>query len=67
MGTNLGMSFNTLTRAFSWTPPPGTAGNSYWVRFQSTTPSGGSDYEVVEISVIALGSPNGPLKWVLER
>src|SRR5262245_7180525 len=52
------MSFNQPTRLFSWRPGAGTAGNSYWVGFQVTTPSGGTDYEVIKISVIQPGFPN---------
>lgn len=32
---------------------------NYWVKFQSMTASGGCDYEVVKISVIAPQRPNG--------
>ncbi len=55
--TDLGMTFNPSTQYFTWTPPSGTAGNSYWVRFQAVDASGGADFEVVKISVIQPGKP----------
>ncbi len=50
-----GMTFNPATRTFSWLTPPGSGGNSYWVKFRATTQSGGTASEVVKISVIAPG------------
>jgi hypothetical protein len=52
-------SFNCLpsgeayatTRQFSWTPPSGTSGNTYNVKFLVTTPSGGSDCLIAQFSV----------------
>jgi dipeptidyl aminopeptidase/acylaminoacyl peptidase len=56
-----GMSFTPSTGAFSWTPGGGTAGNSYWVKFRATVPSGGTASEVVKISVIEPGLQELPL------
>jgi hypothetical protein len=50
-----GMTFSPSTREFAWTPDSGNLGHSYWVVFRVTTPSGGTDAEVVKISVIADG------------
>lgn len=48
----LGMAFDTTTHTFSWTPPPGTNGKTYSVRFEVTTPAnGGYDFEIVRIGV----------------
>ena len=46
-----GMAFDTSTRTFSWTPPAGTAGQTFHVKFQVTTPSGGADGILAVISV----------------
>ena len=54
----LGMSFNPVTRTFSWTPPASAIGHSYNVKFLATTPSGGSASQVVIIAVIPpIGGP----------
>ena len=48
---DLGMSFDPMSASFDWTPPPAAAGNTYTVRFQVTTPSGGTAYALARIHV----------------
>ncbi len=47
----LGMQFSPTTRTFTWFPPGGTAGHTYYVRFQVGTPSGGTDAIILAIYV----------------
>jgi multidrug efflux pump subunit AcrA (membrane-fusion protein) len=53
----LGMAFDPGTRTFSWTPPAGTVGQTFHVRFAVTTPSGGTDAIIAVISVAASLGP----------
>ncbi len=46
-----GMNFDPPTRTFSWTPPYSAVGSTYHVRFQVTTPSGGTHYAIARIAV----------------
>lgn len=46
----LGMTFDPATRTFAWHPPLSTAGNTYYVKFIVTTPSGGTDSFIEEIT-----------------
>jgi putative Ig domain-containing protein len=54
----LGMAFTPSTRTFSWTPPSGTAGQTFHVKFMATTASGGTDAIIAVISVV-LGFGSG--------
>jgi hypothetical protein len=55
----LGMTFDTPSRTFSWTPPAGTAGQVFHVKFQVTTPSGGADAILAVINVVQSLGPGG--------
>lgn len=46
-----GMSFDASSRTLSWTPPPSAMGRTFNVRFDVTTPSGGTDYAIARITV----------------
>ena len=46
------MTFVPGTRTLSWTPPVGTAGQTFHVKFAVTTPSGGTDAIIAVISVV---------------
>jgi Tol biopolymer transport system component len=48
---DLGMSFHAPTATLSWTPPAQAEDSMYTVRFQVTTPSGGTDYALARIHV----------------
>jgi len=64
-----GMSFDPGTGTFSWTPPAALAGTRAVVRFQATTPSGGSAYALAVIEVGAatgVGAPGAPASFRLE-
>jgi putative Ig domain-containing protein/WD40 repeat protein len=60
-----GMTFNSTTRTFSWTPPVGSEG-VYYVRFTASDSSGGADWEAIHIYVTPLpGRPLlGPLAMI---
>ena len=49
--TDLGMSFNPGSAGFSWTPPTSSAGGTFTVRFQVTTPSGGTACALARLHV----------------
>jgi hypothetical protein len=51
MRADLGMTFTPATRTFSWNAPIGASDSTYYVRFQITTFSGGSDYAIAKITV----------------
>ena len=53
---DLGMSFDPGSATFAWTPPPASAGSTYTVRFQVTTPSGGTAYALARLHVAELAS-----------
>ncbi len=56
-----GMSFDGGSGAFAWTPHDSFAGRTVTVRFQATTPSGGSAYALARITVgAASGVGDGP-------
>ena len=46
-----GMAFDAGTGVFTWTSPESLAGERAVVRFQATTPSGGSAYVLVDLAV----------------
>ena len=46
-----GMAFDAGSGVFTWTPPESLAGQRVVVRFQATTPSGGSAYALVDFAV----------------
>ncbi|MBI1798407.1 MAG: PD40 domain-containing protein [Candidatus Eisenbacteria bacterium] len=46
-----GMSFDAPSRTFTWTPPSGTAGHIYNVKFVVGTPSGGADAFIAPFTV----------------
>jgi hypothetical protein len=48
----LGMSFDPSTRTFSWTPPAGTVGHLYTVKFRVKTSSGGTDAFIAQFKVV---------------
>ena len=48
-----GMSFDPTTATLTWTPPDSTLGKSYTVRFEVTTPSGGTDAILGILSVVS--------------
>ncbi len=48
----LGMAFDSTTRTFSWTPPQGTAGQVFHVKFAVATSSGGVDAIIAVINVV---------------
>jgi hypothetical protein len=52
------MSFANHT--FSWTPPSGSAGNTYRVKFMVTTASGGTDAFVADFNVVHGSQPPKP-------
>jgi hypothetical protein len=55
----LGMTFVPSTRTFSWTPPGGTRGHNYNIKFLAATSSGGTSSQVVRIAVIPpIGGPS---------
>jgi dipeptidyl aminopeptidase/acylaminoacyl peptidase len=45
------MSFDVTTGIFSWIPPSGTAGRKFNIRFLATTPNGGLDAVIVQLTV----------------
>jgi hypothetical protein len=49
--TPSGMSFDSTTRSISYTPPAGTAGQTYNVKFTVNTPSGGTDSFMAQFQV----------------
>jgi hypothetical protein len=51
MRTDLGMSFNVANRTFTWNAPITASDSVYFVRFQVSTFSGGSDYAIARITV----------------
>jgi len=53
-----GMAFDTLSKTFSWTPPVGTAGNTFIVKFVVSTPSGGADAFLYPITVVHTLGPS---------
>lgn len=55
----LGMAFDPITRNFTWTPPTGTIGNTYNVKFMVTTPTGGTDVIIAQITVYSGLAPAG--------
>lgn len=54
---DLGMAFDPATRTFSWTPPSGTSGQTYNVKFLVDTPSGGTDSFIAQFAVTAPVKP----------
>jgi len=52
--SDLGMSFNTSTHAFHWTPGTGSVNHRYTVKFRVTTPSGGTDYGLARLTIASL-------------
>lgn len=59
---DLGMSFDPGSASFSWTPPPGSAGQTFTLRLQVTTPSGGTAYALARLHVAgpaAVGAGTG--------
>ena len=63
---DLGMSFDPAEAAFSWTPPPAASDSTFTVRFQVTTPSGGTAYALARIHVyvgagVGAGGPAFPV------
>jgi len=61
-----GMSFDSGTRTFFWTPPQAADGTTSNVRFEVVTPSGGTDYAIARIqvsSIVGVGDaePAAPL------
>jgi Tol biopolymer transport system component len=50
---DLGMSFDSGTATFDWTPPASAADSTYTVRLQIMTPSGGTAYALARIHVTA--------------
>ncbi len=57
-----GMSFDSTKHTFTWTPPAGTSGNTYTVKFVVMTPSGGMDAVLCQISVYSGGAPRASLR-----
>lgn len=57
-----GMTFSSATQTFSWTPPAGTAGKKFNVKFMATTPSGGADAFIAQFSVSHATGPERALQ-----
>jgi Tol biopolymer transport system component len=53
-----GMAFTASTGYFAWTPPLGTAGKTFNVKFVVATPSGGTDSFIAQFSVHHPTTPN---------
>ena len=56
---DIGMSFDPVTATFTWTPPESAADSVFTVRFQASTPSGGTAYALarLQVGIAHAGSP----------